>query len=479
MFGGFLVTDTAYYVLGQTRTNITYPNPTELGWLSVFDTFGILIKQRILGNREREYWIMRRTSKLSQNGEIISSGYNEGQKSSFLLWLNQNGDKLKYHEFYPDSSNAIFFRGYDFYIYPNKSYYLINYESNISFLGPVLIYVDSNGNEIWRKKYPIPNSFRSFGFVLFRRGNELIIAGKVERGQFGHGTWRSQFWIAGIDSLGNKKWEFFSPTNRLLSPASYRLAQNGDLLICGWEGFVHDPSPPIINYRYKGMVARFDVANQQLRWVKSIGIPYFSSFGDIVEKDNGELIAWGNGVMDTPWDSLFDVGWLAAFSAHGDSLWERSVLHYRADTVERSLAYYPGSIKILPNKQLLMTGSVEDYDPNSPDYGFWGWLVRTDSNGCQTADCRTVGIAPTIQSDMHIGTFPNPVDSWMVVHSSKALQAEGRLRLYDLQGKLLAEQYLAPASQEWMLEMGAYPPGIYLVEMEVGGKRWSRKVMKR
>ncbi|MEO0898883.1 MAG: T9SS type A sorting domain-containing protein [Bacteroidota bacterium] len=483
-YSSFIFVDTAYLVSGYTLVDDGSPFLRERGWFCVLDTSGNIIRQKVLGDTLRNMKTTRIKSTVTQDGHYVCTGENDNN-SCFVLWLDQYGETIKYHEFYPDSSDAILFWSYDFHLFDDESYLVLAYETDGSKdQQTVIILSDSSGNEIWRKRHSNPNVDRTYGFsILQGRNDEIIIAGVAESGSpsSNNPLYKSQIWIFEIDSIGNKLWEYLSPTSRYLSPSISTVLQNGDIIIPGWEAFVRQDRLPQFFLRYKPFVGRFDMAKKELVWGTSIGKAWFSTFTMCAEKDNGDILAWGNGRIEIPGDTLFSIGQLATFSPFGDSLASQPILHYweqQPDSFYKQ-AYYTSKIEILPDKSIMLAGVVEDLDRNSENYGVWAWLVRTDSNGCQNPDCFTVGIEKQPETGVRLGTFPNPVTTWMTLYAAAPLSHPASIKLWNLNGQFVGEQKAQAGEQEWHWDMFELSAGIYVIEMEINGQRWAQKVIKR
>lgn len=70
----------------------------------------------------------------------------------------------------------------------------------------------------------------------------------------------------------------------------------------------------------------------------------------------------------------------------------------------------------------------------------------------------------------HITIFPNPVSDILYL---KDLNKTQLVRIFDLKGNLLREQY--PDGSEIQINMTNYPPGLYLLEADDGNKKITKK----
>lgn len=74
------------------------------------------------------------------------------------------------------------------------------------------------------------------------------------------------------------------------------------------------------------------------------------------------------------------------------------------------------------------------------------------------------------------GLYPQPVSD--VLHINVGREGIERLRFFSLQGKLLLERGNLSHSEEISLDLAAFAPGIYLIELSGKRGNWSKKVLK-
>lgn len=89
------------------------------------------------------------------------------------------------------------------------------------------------------------------------------------------------------------------------------------------------------------------------------------------------------------------------------------------------------------------------------------------------------GIADTYP-DFRLNTYPNPTDDRVFVDFYLPQNADVALRLYDLTGRQLQSkptQQLTAGNYSFPLNLGSYPTGMYLAEMEVDGHTQTYKIM--
>ncbi|MEO0311833.1 MAG: putative adhesin [Bacteroidota bacterium] len=74
--------------------------------------------------------------------------------------------------------------------------------------------------------------------------------------------------------------------------------------------------------------------------------------------------------------------------------------------------------------------------------------------------------------------FPNPVSSGGTVSLQyKTITQEGKIDLYDVNGRLVKQYYVSPYTSMYHLKLPALKTGMYLLRMESGGRAGSHKVV--
>jgi hypothetical protein len=76
-----------------------------------------------------------------------------------------------------------------------------------------------------------------------------------------------------------------------------------------------------------------------------------------------------------------------------------------------------------------------------------------------------------------MAVFPNPVSSGGVSLQYKTITQEGKIDLYDRDGRLVKQYYVSPYTSMYHLKLPAIKSGMYLLRMESGGRAGSHKVV--
>lgn len=111
----------------------------------------------------------------------------------------------------------------------------------------------------------------------------------------------------------------------------------------------------------------------------------------------------------------------------------------------------------------------------SSDVGEFG--VNTPQYFCMdNLTTRSVMTSATdFASNVNLRAFPNPTTDWLQLEWTGT--GEANARLFDLNGKILAVRRVAPGSTR--LDVRALPRGIYLLQMQIGDKIYTEKIVKQ
>jgi hypothetical protein len=61
--------------------------------------------------------------------------------------------------------------------------------------------------------------------------------------------------------------------------------------------------------------------------------------------------------------------------------------------------------------------------------------------------------------------FPNPAADWVKMHTAAPLSQDTPVRVVNVHGQILTTTLLRQGQQEWLLDLAAYPAGIYFVQL--------------
>ncbi|MEM7659189.1 MAG: choice-of-anchor V domain-containing protein [Bacteroidota bacterium] len=105
----------------------------------------------------------------------------------------------------------------------------------------------------------------------------------------------------------------------------------------------------------------------------------------------------------------------------------------------------------------------------------------TYDNGCaRFSEAQSIDVLSTRGLDWlnSLEVFPNPAQTTVQIRYQLNQAAAGNIGLFDVRGKLLQSRVLTTATQgELSLDVSNVPPGIYLIQMEIGSQKVTRKLV--
>ncbi|WP_025865549.1 T9SS type A sorting domain-containing protein [Prolixibacter bellariivorans] len=170
------------------------------------------------------------------------------------------------------------------------------------------------------------------------------------------------------------------------------------------------------------------------------------------------------------WDSSSNSTWLTAYNKdmqNGNSLTEGS-----KDMFKRRVLNMTSSSDFSPSDTILVRFRLY----SDPFTWAWGWCIDNLFIG-DNVDVATVPLSP---GDLRL--YPNPVHDQMQLELDLEKTADsGNIIVYNYLGQRMYNRQVYPVDGRLteQLDFSAYPPGMYLVNIEVGGQQISRKVIKR
>jgi Secretion system C-terminal sorting domain/SprB repeat len=106
-------------------------------------------------------------------------------------------------------------------------------------------------------------------------------------------------------------------------------------------------------------------------------------------------------------------------------------------------------------------------------------VVVTDSNGCSASSCDSIITITNISENnnkLNISIFPNPTTGQLSISLEKGTATA--LTLRNSLGQLLLSDKLK-ATNQVVLDLSAYPTGIYFLQLEVDGQVITKKIIKK
>jgi hypothetical protein len=103
-------------------------------------------------------------------------------------------------------------------------------------------------------------------------------------------------------------------------------------------------------------------------------------------------------------------------------------------------------------------------------------VCATDTNGCSACDSVTVGVVTSVE-EMKAGSFsihPNPTNNNFTVSFNQLKVESGKLKMLDVTGRVVLVETLRSQHSTFNFQLN---PGIYFVQITVGEKMWTQKLV--
>jgi len=375
---------------------------------------------------------------------------NNESSQGWLLKINKIGDTIFSKHIHEVSTIGEAFRKIKNYDTKIMLFGYINrYDSTYNHLTNqyLLIEVDTNGNQIWKKEYGMlhsveyPNGFKKSnddGFFLFGSINP--------ENQYG------DFYIIKVDSNGNllwqKTWSYGINDDEIND--IYELP-NGNIVIYGRSG-----EPGWDNGNTQAYMAELSpngtqVSNERL-YFKHIQYHYFTK---VFKNTDGTYDVWGYE------DYKLIRPFLMKMSANFDSL---DVQYYSFWNGPGAQNYLRDIVR-MPDNGYVACGFGWDDNSNED-----GWLLRIDSNGCANVSCTPLAVAPSPSGRVGVGLYPNPANDIVTIESSEAIN---KIEIINAQGQVM-ETINCNNTLKFQLYTLNYQNGIYFYTISLNNNRTVR-----
>ncbi len=311
-----------------------------------------------------------------------------------------------------------------------------------------MLKLDSLGNEQWHKNHTLSEEGHSnLGFAQQTMDGGYVLS------SYGYLPGRKiDMYIVKVDDLGNLEWEQnYGSTEEDWGCQILELSEGG-YFVSGAK------------YRFGDTQNYFAKLNElgEIIWDKDI---YIRDGGSALlqKTSNGDFIGFGgfreNNIPRQPM--------LIRITSRGDTLWTKPI------TPDPSNEVYIRDMEATPDGGYIIAGFNYTHTPQ------YGWIAKIDSlgNTCWSSlDCDSTAIITSIpqlpsQNPYQVKISPNPVRDRVTV--SYQLPLDGRLQLYDLQGRWIREWWLPAVVESMPLEVGDLEGGLYLYKVNIEGREIS------
>jgi Secretion system C-terminal sorting domain len=334
--------------------------------------------------------------------------------------------------------------------------YLGDYETQQFGVGYFIIKTDSDGNESWRKYYPIMSSWQVPSTITQIHNGNLLIGS--QRGNYRPGTAFSSFTqIIEIDTFGNqvKYWEddTSSAAGRSFSPCAIVELSNSDRIYA--SGYLDSSEVFASQFTtwafQRGYIVRIDSTNTKIWEIKLGQSSTITSINQMKLLNDGNFLAVGCGVdsIDNP-TNPFQAGWIIKFTQYGQILWQRQYynvkfFNYLYDFIE------------LGNGDIVACGQC--IDNSASENNQQAWVLHLDINGCLVPGGCTSGISDS-QSKSGIKIYPNPSSTIAFVDYSD-LAIPTTIKIYNALGQSIHETIITNGSGTQQIMVQQWPSGFY------------------
>ena len=200
-------------------------------------------------------------------------------------------------------------------------------------------------------------------------------------------------------------------------------------------------------------------------------------------------VLWDNGATTTRLTGLAGGAYLYNLTSAGCGL-ARSVQVGEPGLLDISIVFSPQTNDLLTGTAIVSggtppfqlswsTGSTAFVATNLAPGTVYQVSV-TDANGCvQTVEAEAVVTDLTaIFSGEQIRVFPNPCADWLYLQLPLTLIPEVYFGFYNSLGQLLAQGLCPNTPSEPLLEVGSFPAGVYLLQLDCAGVQVLKTIVK-
>jgi len=311
---------------------------------------------------------------------------------------------------------------------------------------PVLIRINKIGNELFRKEIKTNKSEVLNSASIYPNGDFVFAGGGDSRGA----EFRS--WVVRTNDSLDVTWDYYG---------AYKSSFYSRALVLSDFTIIHttDSALPAGDWSIKRL-SKLDSNGKEVWGRNHEGSKKNAYYTKAVELKDRSLVAYGHHDIG---GSSFRT--LTKLTPEGDTIW--SNLYYYISTADRNnlrdfIATKDGGF--------LLGGDVS---PRSTSGGQDLWLLKVDSNGCSTPDCKSrvydvrLGIDYREQANTEFKVFPNPVKNVLNIEQidENSAKTNWTYRLISANGK---ELQMGRFNKEKILNTSYLPTGVYLLKLENG-----------
>jgi len=337
------------------------------------------------------YSIIKIDSELILGG--TTTDINIGKSDAFLIKLNYQGDTIwirkiglynkseRCYNIKPTDDGGFIFCGLRFNTDSTGS----STDSDV-----YLVKTDSLGNKQWEKTY---------GGSDYDWGKSIEVTedkGFMMLGQtYSYGPGLYNLYLIKTDSLGNLIWQKTYSENVKDYGNSICKTIDGDYLLAGGSYSSTDT--------VAAKIIRID-SSGTVKWQKKYPSAFeLSEFTSVRQLETGEIVASGH-IQEKEDNLLYNGRLMKLDSSNGSIIWERKYKYFDVDSTQH---YFYG-MDLTYDGGFAMCGMTVDYRAGANPTNSM-WLVKTDSLGCDIANCLvTVSNEILQEKEVSFNVYPNP-----------------------------------------------------------------------
>lgn len=467
-FGGFIVTDSTFYIAGINGNEHYHYNAL----FAKIDSSGNIQKVReYKGEDNQDVTMWYPTLNKTKDGNIINVGQlnatttdsSSSYVATILVKIDSQGDTLFWRVY--NAKNSISpYMGWAKGLALNLDMGYMIYCSEGDSM--VLIKTDSLGKEEQRYLYHFPIRPENTSVsILAEPDSGFILTATLFQGSQNNNNFQGATIIFKIDKNGEILWQYVTDLARnIVAPFISRTSDNNLLIYCV-EVIGTYISGGNVDYKQVAYISKLNNTGQKI-WEKRVGVPNNDTYLGGMTEVNGNYYFTGNIILP---DSNVSQGWLLKMNANGDSLWSQYYTY--PDFYGTYSSYWFNRVE--PYKGgFLLCGTINNgLSGLNPQSGYWGWLVRTDSMGNVSPLLNTAITEPIQYEQPDMRVFPNPTNGVLHLQLAEALVEDADIVIYTIEGKEMYRSKLRKQSDNTRLYLYHLPQGFYNCVLQVDGNQ--------
>lgn len=439
----------SFYYVGGTLLGSTKSFYSQV-YISKINKQGDLISSKSWGDCNKNHIIGWTTPMIttSDNGFVMIGGIQDTSSlwPAFLMKFDANCDSVWERKFYDTIST---------YIYNYIAFHSIKetYDRGFIIVGEIkathqydndifLLKTDSLGNTEWYKTYGyIATIDRGFSVIQTPDSGYVISGDSWHAGM----EYATDAYLVKTDKYGNVIWDKFLGGQYSDHLAYVALSFDSNYIV-GYS-YAYEENPPV-NAKHTISVIKI-TPSKQILWGKIYKVRLENNITNIYELNDHNIVIVG---MSTVADTINNTGGFRGFimklNEYGDSLWYRDY-SYLKNPVDGD-HHYLWDIKPTSDGGFIACGSYKNYYIPTNEAA---WIVKTDSLGCDTPGCNTIGINE--YPDLNISdiiVYPNPAYQYINIEIKKSCFKPVYFELFDCYGRRVKEQKITKPTQTISLE---------------------------